>query len=159
MEITEKNKYSTGDICKWVRETLRKKYPEIKFSVRVEYYSMGSSIHVTLLESKRVRFIKKLEEVDEHEMLRLMNHSGYTRQEAEAMVKRFNEEKRLQVNHHCGDDWRMTVEGNKLLTEITKIVQKYNYDNSDVQTDYFDVNYYVHMNVGSYDRPFVDGSM
>lgn len=29
-----------------------------------------------------------------------------------------------------------------------------NYDNSDVMSDYFDVGYYVELNIGSYDKPF-----
>lgn len=30
-----------------------------------------------------------------------------------------------------------------------------NYDNSDIQTDYFDIGWYVDINVGKWDRPFV----
>lgn len=58
MVITEENKYSTKDIAKWVRQTLKKTFPGIKFSVRTEYYSMGSSIHLTVVESKKIKFVK-----------------------------------------------------------------------------------------------------
>ena len=30
-----------------------------------------------------------------------------------------------------------------------------NYDNSDIQTDYFDIGWYVDINVGKWDKPFV----
>lgn len=42
---------STTEIAKKVREWVKKTYPDWKFSVRSEYYSMGSSIHVTLMEA------------------------------------------------------------------------------------------------------------
>lgn len=29
-----------------------------------------------------------------------------------------------------------------------------NYDNSDVQTDYFDIGWYIEINVGDYDKPY-----
>jgi hypothetical protein len=29
-----------------------------------------------------------------------------------------------------------------------------NHDNSDVQTDYFDVGWYVDVNIGSWDKPY-----
>ena len=42
---------TTTEIAKKVREYVKKTYPDCKFSVRSEYYSMGSSIHVTLMEA------------------------------------------------------------------------------------------------------------
>ena len=29
-----------------------------------------------------------------------------------------------------------------------------NYDNSDVQTDYFDTGWYIDINIGSWDKPY-----
>ena len=37
-----------------------------------------------------------------------------------------------------------------------QIVNQYNYDNSDSQTDYFDVNFYTHLNLGKWNKPFIE---
>ena len=45
------------------------------------------------------------------------------------------------------------------LFEIFKAMNKGNHDNSDIQTDYFDVGWYVDVNIGSWDKPYqVEGS-
>jgi len=41
------------------------------------------------------------------------------------------------------------------LTEIFKAMNVGNHDNSDIQTDYFDVGWYVNVNVGRWNKPYV----
>ena len=44
----------------------------------------------------------------------------------------------------------------ELMTKIVKSMYSADYyDNSDAQTDYFDTAYYVHVNIGRWDKPFV----
>jgi hypothetical protein len=40
------------------------------------------------------------------------------------------------------------------LKEVFTAMNKGNHDNSDVQTDYFDVGWYVDVNIGSWDKPY-----
>lgn len=40
------------------------------------------------------------------------------------------------------------------LKEILAAMNGGNHDNSDVQTDYFDVGWYVDVNIGSWDKPY-----
>ena len=40
------------------------------------------------------------------------------------------------------------------LTEIMAAMNAGNHDNSDVQTDYFDVGWYVDVNIGKWDKPY-----
>lgn len=40
------------------------------------------------------------------------------------------------------------------LSEIVKAMNDKNYDNSDVQSDYFDVGYYISVKIGSYDTEY-----
>ena len=43
-----------------------------------------------------------------------------------------------------------------IMTRIVKSMYSADYyDNSDAQTDYFDTAYYVHINIGSWDKPFI----
>jgi hypothetical protein len=41
------------------------------------------------------------------------------------------------------------------ITEIMKAANEGNHDNSDSQTDYFDVGWYVNIKIGRWDRPYV----
>lgn len=43
-----------------------------------------------------------------------------------------------------------------IMTRIVKSMYAADYyDNSDAQTDYFDTAYYVHINIGEWDKPFI----
>lgn len=41
------------------------------------------------------------------------------------------------------------------LKRIWEIIEKRNWNNSDPMTDYFDVNFYSHFQIGKWDKPFV----
>ncbi len=43
----------------------------------------------------------------------------------------------------------------KFLKEILTAMNDGNHDNSDIQTDYFDVGWYVDVNVGRWNKPYV----
>lgn len=43
----------------------------------------------------------------------------------------------------------------EIFRKILKILNTGNYDNSDIMTDYFDVNFYVDLRVGEWNKPFV----
>jgi hypothetical protein len=42
----------------------------------------------------------------------------------------------------------------KFLDEVLRALNDGNHDNSDIQTDYFDVGWYVHVNVGNWNKPY-----
>ena len=41
------------------------------------------------------------------------------------------------------------------LAEVLKAMNAGNHDNSDIQTDYFDVGWYVDVNIGRWNKPYV----
>jgi hypothetical protein len=41
------------------------------------------------------------------------------------------------------------------LAEVLTVMNKGNHDNSDIQTDYFDVGWYVDVNIGKWNKPYV----
>jgi len=41
------------------------------------------------------------------------------------------------------------------LSELLPVMNNGNHDNSDVQTDYFDVGWYVDVNIGKWNKPYV----
>ena len=43
----------------------------------------------------------------------------------------------------------------KFLDEITDAMNVGNHDNSDIQTDYFDVGWYIDINIGKWNKPYI----
>lgn len=42
----------------------------------------------------------------------------------------------------------------KAILELIQAMNVGNHDNSDIQTDYFDVGWYIHLNIGRWDKPY-----
>jgi hypothetical protein len=40
------------------------------------------------------------------------------------------------------------------LKEVITVMNNGNHDNSDIQTDYFDVGWYVDVNIGTWNKPY-----
>jgi len=60
----------------------------------------------------------------------------------------------LTVNHYHIDKF-YSGETAKLLHAILGALNTGNHDNSDAQSDYFDVGHYIHINIGRWNSPFV----
>lgn len=69
------------------------------------------------------------------DMLEAINKYGY------AMIG-YNSRKTFDSDEH-----------EKLLSKIWSTINKNNYDNSDSQSDYFDVGFYAYINFGRWNRP------
>ena len=41
------------------------------------------------------------------------------------------------------------------LSEVMSVLNEGNHDNSDIQTDYFDVGWYVDINIGKWNKPYI----
>lgn len=41
------------------------------------------------------------------------------------------------------------------LTEVFAALSEGNHNNSDIQTDYFDVGWYIDVNIGQWDKPYI----
>ena len=157
IQITEENKYSTKDIAKWIRQTLKEELPEFKFSVTKESYSGGSSITV-IMEKSPIRMVRKPEEVTEEEILAIMTGRNDTREEVLEFIKSRLDSTNHNINQYWIDsDWSLTEQGKKIAKRVLEIANKHNWDRSDPMTDYFDVNYYLDFKFGRYDKPFSDG--
>ena len=59
-----------------------------------------------------------------------------------------------QVNvYWIENNW--TGKAKEFLLKAKKLLNTGNYDNSDIMTDYFDVGWYVDINLGKWDQPYV----
>lgn len=59
----------------------------------------------------------------------------------------------IQVNpYHYGDHF--SGKAKNFLSEVITAMNHGNYDHSDIQTDYFCVGHYIHVNIGAWDTPY-----
>lgn len=61
----------------------------------------------------------------------------------------------IQVNeYYIKDDERITDYGKNVLSSVYNFSNSFNYDDSDSMIDYFDRRFYLHLNIGKWDKPF-----
>ena len=113
------------DIAKIVRQRLKKAYPGFKFSVRIERYSGGQSMRADMVEAPEdFKFYQ-------------VNPSycgGYN-------PNNYNEIYETPVVQ--------SDEFNDIMAGTKAAMNDFNYDGSEIQVDYFDVNFYAFEGVGS----------
>ena len=139
--LTQSEKISIGikEITKRIRDQLKQEFKGCDFSVVKESYSMGCSIHISLMKAN-FKVIKDFSNIPEEAFLKL---DSYTRED----IKKFQEERVHQLNCYFGDYdptiWSngifLTEKGFNLFKRIVEISNQYNWNNSDSQIDYFDV--------------------
>jgi len=129
------------DIAREVKATLKKEFPACTFSVKIERYSLGQSMTVALMTAPFAVFDKD-EDVNGNKRL-----EDY----AQLNQYQFRSEGWEPVNNGV----YLTPKAWDMLKRVDEIQNGRNWDNSDLQTDYFDVNYYTNLNIGRWDKPFV----
>ncbi len=60
----------------------------------------------------------------------------------------------MTVNHYCLD-WQFTGIAMDFMLELLEIMKIGHYDHSDSVADYFDVAWYIGINVGDWNKPYV----
>jgi len=158
---SEKMNFSLVDIAKGIKQQLKKEYPYCKFSISTQFYSMGCSLHISIMETD-FKVIKPFEELSEQAIFSYCRDGFRTKED----LKKLQENKYYQIGGYGFNEeynpgvWNngvfLTEEGFKLIKRITELTNKFNWDNSDIQTDYFDVNFYTHLNIGRYDKPLIE---
>jgi len=62
--------------------------------------------------------------------------------------------KSLDVNVYWYQD-HFSGKAKEFLSEVLAEMNKGNHNNSDIQTDYFDVGWYVDVNIGQWNKPYI----
>jgi len=122
------------DIAKLVREQFKKEFPQCKFSVKTEYFSMGQALHVALMRAPFEIYLDK-------------NERGYSQINKNSFNCSYEE-------GYVNNGSKLTKNGFNVLKRMCNIVESYNREDSDSQTDYFDVNFYTHFSIGNFEKPF-----
>lgn len=158
---SEKINLGTKEIARRIRHQLKQEFKGCKFSVRIEYYSMGSSITVRLMRADR-QIKRDFNKISDYS-LSFYRDNHYTPEQLKAL----QEEEYHQLNEyilkrkHDPDHWCngvfLTEAGHDLLKRVVEIADQYNYNDSDSMTDYYSVNFSFHVSLGRWDKPFIDG--
>lgn len=116
--------YDLKIINQKIREDLKEQFPNLSFSVKKD----SRKIYITLLSGNFKAF--KAETYAEERGYDTVN------------------------SYHIESDPSLTDEAKNVMKMVKEITQKYNYDNSDIQSDYFDVNFYLGLAIGNSDKPY-----
>ncbi len=157
--IGEKINLGTKEIAKQIREKIKNKYPSCVFSVVKESYSMGSSITISLMSSN-FKVMPSYSELSEEAILNYADNDQRTREQLKEMQEGNYQQLTSKISEEYNKDvWNngvfLTEAGHKLFKGVMEIVNYYNYNNSDSQTDYYDVNFHCELRIGKYDKPYI----
>lgn len=132
----EKRKSEIAQIADRVRAQLKAELPECKFSVRTEIFSGGQELKISLMEAPFQMFNDPN-----------LGHSQLN-------DTQFGEGKTGEGVTYLNNGERLTPQGWEVMNKTSIIGNRENWDRSDIQSDYFDVNYYFHLEVGRWDKPY-----
>lgn len=114
----------TTDISKIIRQYVKEIYPTYKFSVTTSIYSGGSSIYCCLMEAPHEAF-------------------------KDTTISYLNLNEKYLIENNKITELTMSV-----MLDINELIKSYHYDDSDSQIDYFRTNFYYHLYIGVWDKPF-----
>ena len=156
-----------ADLSKAIREDLKRRGVK-GCTVKVFHYdSITVTYTATLedfasIEEAKERFtLQNLINLINRDRLYLDNHyvslseyEAMTEAEQEALYTRYIAEQITKISEFRGrwadnrnDYFELSAAGFEKLTAIYKIANQWNYDNSDIMTDYFDVGYYLDVDI------------
>lgn len=135
---------SSSELTKIIRTKLKELIPNCKFSISKQDYSGGRRISIALMEAPFEVFDKS-HNADK-------NGNIYDPRSYEY----------AQLNHYTArkdDDgynngYYLTGEARKALQVAVKVSDDFNYCDSDGMIDYFSTNFYLHLSIGKWDKPF-----
>jgi len=130
-------------IAKEVKQELTRQYPDCQWSTRIERFSGGQALNVTLMTAPFEAFAKDKD-----------CNGNPIRGYAQLNQYRFQRPNDENVNNGA----YLTKEAWECMANAYKIASRDNWNNSDPQADYFDVNYWLHLEIGRWDKPFVKAS-
>lgn len=118
-----------------------------KYGVKGSLSVRNHSCIVLTLKSGKIDFIENFIKTDiDGPSLRKMEQS---------QIDNIRKNQSLDVNPYWFQD-HFTGKAKSFLTEAFRALKSAGwYDNSDAQTDYFDTAYYVDLNVGVWNKPYV----
>ena len=116
-----------------------------KYGVRASLAVRNHSTLVLNVRQGPIDFVENFIETD-----RAKPYAKYMTDEQVAYIRR---NQSLDVNVYWYKD-HFSGRALKFLSEVIPAMNDGNHDRSDIQTDYFDVGWYVDVNIGRWNRPY-----
>jgi hypothetical protein len=114
-------------------------------------YGMKTSVSGTNSSSLNVRIISgKIDLIQNY--IDTVNAANVMR-DYEEVVKYMQRNRYVQVNHYWLDSHYNGL-ALEYLEKVKAIMSVDHWDKSDIQSDYFNCAYYMHINIGAWDKPF-----
>lgn len=130
------------EIAKQVRKELKAEFPKCRFSVTTKHFSGGQELTVELMKAPQTPFAN------------LDTITGRTHKGTNAQLNHYYITQDRDGNW-ISNGYYLTEEAAQMLKRIVEIANRKNWNNSDSMVDYFDVNYWFHLGIGKYNKPFV----
>jgi hypothetical protein len=134
---------STTEIAKEVRAALKKELPGWKFSVTTHNFSMGSSITLSLMEGQEEVLAGWAEGLQQGQRYAQLNQYTWLSSGSEA-----------DREVMCSNGYYLTPSGFEVMGKAVEILSRHHWDRSEIQTDYFCCNFYMHVQIGKWDKPY-----
>ena len=133
--------YISTDDVKHIRNELKKELPQYKFSVVRDHHS---SVSISLMKGPAFN-----------------DYEYFDRYNNTITTANLSDGEHHQINQYHLEDF-YGKENAEILSKIDTISRtapaknggKVWYNDSDIQTDYFDIAYYVHISVGKWNKPY-----
>ena len=138
---------SVTDVGKNLRKILKEKYQSCTFSVVGQKYSGGQSISIALMNAPFEVFDKNYKQ-DKNGNTYTEKDWGYSQLNHYSLGK--------EADGYCNGSY-LTPDAIEVLKFAMKECQSFNYSDSDGMIDYFHTNFYLHLSVGKWDKPFIKG--
>ena len=146
------------DIAKLVKKQLKEEFPQCKFSVTIERYSGGQSLNVSLMAAPFQAILAEGNiDVVTNRFVSVEDQGLESRQYSQLNQYAFKddyENEFLQRPAGFNNGAILSKEAWDTMKRAWKIASSYNYDDSDAMIDYFNTNFYLHLNIGKWDKPF-----
>ena len=141
------NDLSMADLAVIFRAYVRKHWPQCKFSVTRKNYD---SFYIALMQAPFSPWCDLDDPEVKMEIERRKMENPYY--DPEHPIK----EGYKHINHcYIESDLLLSPTARVLFKDICAFMQSYNFDYSDSQIDYFHTNFYINLEIGKWNKPFV----
>ena len=117
-----------------------------KYGVKGTLAVRNHSTLMLTLKSGKINFIENFIETDSKVM--------HGRKMSQDQIDYIRKNQSVDVNPYWYHE-HFSGKAKDFLKDVLTVMNKGNHDNSDIQTDYFDVGWYVDVNIGKWNKPYV----
>lgn len=117
-----------------------------KYGVKGSLAVRNHMTFVLNIKSGKIDFIENF--------IQVCTNKPYGEKMSESRIEMLRKDRSMDVNTYWYQE-HFDGKARDFIKEVLAAMNGGNHDNSDIQTDYFDVGWYVDVNIGSWDKPYI----